>query len=119
MKIRQAFVANSSSSSFLILGNIVEFEDLKAEIDVTEFIAEYDEDDLLYEISDMYSKQTGLYCMPTNEDYEEFYVGAKIFSTSGGSMEISDLETKIASAKKLLSDKDITNARVYYGEIHS
>jgi len=108
MKTRSSFVANSSSSSFLILGNK---ENLSLE--------DYPELKNEYEIVDRHADETGLDVISRDEEYSTFFVGATIFDDSSGSMSIEELVKRIEQAKKKLAEHDVVDYKVFFGERYS
>lgn len=102
MKIRNGFVSNSSSSSFMIIGAKVNFTQK--------------EQDKYYEEDEIPSRFKGLDCLDVDGD--GFYVGKLIFDISSndgeeiktGDISIEDIEE---ISKKM--PKEYKKIKIYYG----
>lgn len=108
MKQRAAFVANSSSSSFLIIGNLKNVFDEE----------KYSYDDEPYEIVEKFRKESGLDAIQQCEDTCDCYVGKIVFQTSGSSMSVESLKEKITKAESFLNERGVTGYKAYFGESH-
>lgn len=116
MKIRVGFVSNSSSSSFIIIGAKINFDDVVKLMNNSQ--QKVDSDDY-YEEMEKYVKELGLQMLYNDGDYLIGNVLANIRDDEGSqlpSMEFSskDLQEKIELIKKKINNKKFP-VKLYLG----